>query len=130
MTRPALQRAAPVFMASGARRVTLLATNYGVINIRDAYGSLRPRGCTLILKTDIVGPSLIMEALVMGQRLNIGFSADALEPAFWERLQAAVRRRLDTAAGAGETDPSRREAADVGDQSEAGPQRMSVAPQE
>src|SRR2546425_7798059 len=48
-------------------RVTLLATNYGVVNIRDAYGTLRTRGCTLILKNDVVGPSLIIEALVMGQ---------------------------------------------------------------
>jgi len=81
-------------MPSSTKRVTLLATNYGVLNTRDQYGSLRPQGCTLIFKNDVVGPSLVMEALVLGQRLNIGFAADGLEPAFWEQLHLAVHQHL------------------------------------
>jgi hypothetical protein len=108
-------RATPRAMLSNSRRTTLLATNYGVVNIRDAYGSLRPLECTLIFKNDVIGPSLVMEALVMGQRLNIGLCAESLEPAFWERLQAAIRKRFADA---------------VGDQQEVSPQRTSVAPHE
>jgi hypothetical protein len=92
------ERAAPVLMTSKDIRVTLLATNYGVLNMRDAYGSLHPRECTLVFKHDGVGPSLVMETLVLQQRLNIGFAADGLEPAFWERLQASVHKHLIAAA--------------------------------
>ncbi len=94
---PLLLRSAPRVMSSSNKRVTLLATNYGVINIHDAYGSLRPRGCTLTFKNDGVGPSLILEALVMGQQLNLGLAADELEPAFWEQLRTAIRKHLDAA---------------------------------
>jgi len=97
------ERASPILTASSNKRVTLLVANYGVINIRNEYGSLRPRECTLTFKNDLTGPSLLIEALVLGQRLNIGFAADSLEPAFWDRLQMAVRRRLEAASAAIET---------------------------
>ena len=106
--------------APPAKRVTLLATYYGVVNLRNTYGSLHPRECTLMFKNAEVGPSILMESLVMGQRLNIGFVGDSLEPVFWERLQIAVRTRLDAAISAAET----------AHQDEVGVQRMSVAPQE
>ncbi len=86
---------------SAQQRETLLVSNYGVVSIREAYGSLRPRECTLTFKNQITGPSLVVEALVIGQRLNIGFDADDLEPAFWEQLQRAVARYLRTAIGRG-----------------------------
>jgi hypothetical protein len=82
------------------QRETLLATNYGVLSMRDVYGSLRPRECTLIFKNEMTGPVLLMEALVLGQRLNLGFAADDLDPAFWARLQVAVRGQLVSACGA------------------------------
>jgi len=81
-------------------RPSALITHYGVLNFRDMYGSLRPQGCTLIFKNDVIGPMLVMEGLVMGHRLNIGLAGDGLEPAFWERLHVAVRGHLDTAVGA------------------------------
>ena len=81
------------------QRVTLLATNYGVLSMRDVYGSLRPRECTLMFKNEIAGTSLVMEALVLGQRLNLGFAAAGVDPAFWEQLQPAVRRHLHAAIG-------------------------------
>ena len=99
-------------------RVTLLATNYGVINAHETYGTLRARACTLIFKNEQAGPSLIMEALVLGQELNVGFAADSVDPIFWNKLQVAVRKWLDWAANA---QPN---------QVEVPPQRMSVAPQE
>ena len=89
-------------IAPPSLRPTLFATNYGVVNIRESYGSLRPQECTLIFKNELSGPLLVLEALVMGQRLNIGFAGSALDPAFWERLQPAVRRQLEAAMGAGE----------------------------
>lgn len=94
-------------LASSTERVTLLATNYGVVDTCNTYGSLRPRACTLMLKNDLIGPSLVIEALVMGQQLNIGFAADGLDPAFWDQLELAVRRRLDAAASAGENSSSK-----------------------
>jgi hypothetical protein len=84
------------------QRETLLATHYGVLSIRDTYGSLRPRECTLMFKNEITGPSLIMEALVLGQRLNVGFAADDLDPRFWEQLHVAVRKHLDAAVSVGD----------------------------
>ncbi len=98
--RNRLAQAAPRLSASSGKRLTLLATNYGVLGVRDAYGSLRPTACTLAFKNDRVGPSLVMEALVLGQRLNIGFGADRLEPGFWNDLHTAVRGYLDAAAEA------------------------------
>jgi len=91
------KRTAPRIMTSD-RRLTLLATNYGVLNVADTYGSLRLRECTLTFKNHANGPSLIAEGLVLGQRLNIGFVADGLEPAFWDRLQVAVRGHLEAAS--------------------------------
>lgn len=97
------EQASPMLMASSSKRVTLLVANYGVVNVREEYGSLRPRECTLTFKNDTTGPSLLIEALVLGQRLNIGFAADSLDPAFWERLQIAVRGHLEAAGNATET---------------------------
>lgn len=79
------------------RPATLLATNYGVLDLRDRYGSLRPRECTLTFNNGRVGPLLIMESLVMRQQLNLGFACGGLEPEFWEKLQVAVRGYLDAA---------------------------------
>ncbi|MBV8728590.1 MAG: hypothetical protein JO336_02150 [Acidobacteriia bacterium] len=79
------------------RHDTLLVTHYGVLDIKEEYGSLRPRECTLISNNAIAGPPLIIEGLILGQRLNIGFAADDLEPSFWDQLQGAVRGRLEAA---------------------------------
>jgi Condensation domain len=101
-----LDRAPRRLLASSNTRVTLLATNYGVLNMNNTYGSLRPQECTLTFKNDVVGPALIFEALVLAQRLNIGFAADGLEPAFWEQLHAAVRKYLNAAAVRGTAPPA------------------------
>ena len=93
MTR-LLARPAPELVVAGT---DLLASNYGVLSLRDSYGSLRPRECTLTLNHSLAGPQLVTEALVLGQRLNVGFAADKLEPAFWAQLQLAVRKHLDAA---------------------------------
>jgi hypothetical protein len=82
------------------KRGTLLATNYGVVNLRARYGRLRPTSCTLIFKNDIVGPSLVMEALTLGLELNVGLAAFDLEPAFWDRLHEKVRGYLQRHAEA------------------------------
>ena len=92
-------RAASTRPVGKDKRPTLFVTHYGVLNMRDAYGSLKPQSCTLVFKNDVVGPLLVVEGLVMGHRLNVGVAADRLDPAFWERLQTAVRRHLDSAAG-------------------------------
>ncbi len=98
----ALKPLAPMLVAPRHQRPTLLATNYGVVNFAESYGQLRPRECAVGMKHDSVGPLLMMEALVMGQRLNVGFSGDGLEPVFWDRLKSAVRRHLDMAASPGD----------------------------
>lgn len=91
-------RLAPKRVDSRPNKTTVFATNYGVINMREAYGGLRPKGCTLTFKGTSYGPSLILETLVLSRQLNIGFLADELEPEFWDQLQSAVRRHLDAAA--------------------------------
>ncbi|MBV8728588.1 MAG: hypothetical protein JO336_02140 [Acidobacteriia bacterium] len=95
-----LSRREPRLTPSTRHRETLGTTHYGVVNISEAYGTLGPRECTLLFNHEVGGPSLIIEGLVLGQRLNIGFAADDLEPAFWQRLHAAVRRHLDSAMSA------------------------------
>lgn len=77
------------------QRVTLYATNFGVANFRDTYGSLRLREGMIFFKGDIVGPWLIMSSMVIGQRLNLTFAADSIDSLLWEQLQAAVRKYLD-----------------------------------
>jgi hypothetical protein len=96
------ERFVPRLMAS-TERMTLLANNYGVLNVADAYGNLRLRECTLTFKNYVNGPSLVIQGLVVGQRLNVGLTADGVDPAFWERLHLAVRRRLQAAAGVAES---------------------------
>jgi hypothetical protein len=89
----------PVLLPTSSKRPTLLFTNYGVLDMRNAYGPLRPKDCTLMFNGDkVTGPWLIMEALVHDQRLNIGFAGDGLDPVFWEQLHAAVRSHLDAVA--------------------------------
>jgi hypothetical protein len=89
----------PVLLPTSSKRPTLLFTNYGVLDMRNAYGTLRPQDCTLMFNGDKqTGPWLIMEALVHDQRLNIGFAGDRLDPEFWEQLHVAVRRHLDLVA--------------------------------
>jgi hypothetical protein len=78
--------------------VTLLANNYGVLNAKDAYGSLRPRECTLTFRNHAHGPSLVIQALVMGRQLNVGLAGDSLKPSFWSEFQAGVRNHLRAAA--------------------------------
>jgi hypothetical protein len=93
-TRP-FRRAATRLLNS-KHRVTLLANNYGVLDISDAYGSLRPRECTLTFKNFANGPSLVAQGMIMGQQLNVGFVGDCIEEALWERLQATVRGYLSS----------------------------------
>lgn len=81
------------------QRPTLFATNYGVLKIAESYGELKPVACTLMFKNADFGPSLIMEALILGQQLNVGFAANGLVPGFWDQLQGTVRKHLDIAAG-------------------------------
>lgn len=79
------------------KRATLFATDYGLTTLRERYGNLRPEACTLVFKNDLIGPSLIMESLILGGRLNVGFIGFDLDPEFWDQLQHAVRSQLDTA---------------------------------
>jgi hypothetical protein len=92
-------RPAPQSKSSGDPRVTLLATYYGLVTLQQQYGSLRPRACTLVFGNVDAGPSIIMEALVLGQQLNIGLAAGSLDAMFWDRFHQAVRRQLDSAVG-------------------------------
>ncbi len=96
-TTQSFARASPKLLAATGKRATLLITSYGVLNLKNTYGSLRPKACTLLPNNVGTGPSLVMEALVLGQQLNIGFSADRLEPMFWENLEVAVRAQLAAA---------------------------------
>jgi hypothetical protein len=89
---------APVRTTIRGQRATFLATNYGLTVLKDAYGSLRPEGCTMLFPNDIAGPWFVIESLVLSRRLNVAFSAAGVEEAFWARLQAAVRSRLCAAA--------------------------------
>jgi hypothetical protein len=83
-------------------RPTVLVTNYGIVDMGETYGSLRLRGLTLgIQGDDISGPQLLIEALVLGQRLNVGFICDGLDRTFWEQIQVAFRRHLDDALRSG-----------------------------
>lgn len=93
-------------LTARSKRPTLFATNYGVVDLHDAYGSLRPRECAPMFRGDpIAGPWLTMEALVLNQRLNLGFAADCVDPGFWTQLVAAVRRHLDDASRASDDSP-------------------------
>jgi hypothetical protein len=87
-------------------RPTLFATNYGVLELRDAYGTLRPRECTLVFTGDeITGASLSIEALVLGQRLNVGFVSNGVDSRFWDRLNASFRKHIESAAAVPRTPP-------------------------
>jgi hypothetical protein len=90
----------PAQTASGAApseglRPTLLATNYGNVSMAGMYGSLRTREVITTFNNFLFGSSLALAALTVGGRLNVGFAAGNLEPAFWRRLHGEVRGRLD-----------------------------------
>ena len=70
----------------------------GIVDLREAYGSLRPQECIASFNNAVMGPSLALAALSMGQKLNVGLAAGNLDPAFWQRLQSAVHERVKAAA--------------------------------
>ena len=84
-------------MPAAEKRPTILVTNYGKVRMGEGetYGSLRALEGITTLNNFVNGPSLAMAALTMGGRLNIGFAAGNLEPAFWLRLRDEVRGYLD-----------------------------------
>ncbi len=82
--------------------ITMLVNNYGVATLQNSYGSLRPKDCTLIFNTERASYSLTIQALVLGQKLNVGLAAGSLEPMFWNRLQNAVLNYLKFMMGSHE----------------------------
>jgi hypothetical protein len=60
----------------------------------EVYGTLRVREGITTLNNFLNGPSLAIASLTLGGRLNVGFAAGNLEPAFWERLRSEFRQRL------------------------------------
>jgi hypothetical protein len=88
MANAAFTRALPQVL--DARRPALLATYYGVLPWADRYGNLTLGGATLDAGNQMAGPHLVIEGLVLGKKLNVGFSASGLEPSFWEELQRRV----------------------------------------
>ena len=123
-------RSPRVSPAAEAQRVTMLANNYGVVPIRKEYGSLRVRSCNLMFKNQNAGPALILQALVVGQELNLGLAADRFDPTVWDRLHKAVLSYLRHAAGSdGHAAPSHHQTGSA-NQVEVLPQRIKVAAQE
>jgi hypothetical protein len=80
---------------SGETRPTMLVTNYGNVRMGEIYGSLRAREVITTFNNFLNGGSIAIAALTMGGRLNVGFAAGNLEPAFWRRVRDEVRGNLD-----------------------------------
>jgi hypothetical protein len=73
----------------------MLVTNYGNVRMGEIYGSLRAREVITTFNNFLNGGSIAIAALTMGGRLNVGFAAGNLEPAFWRRVRDEVRGNLD-----------------------------------
>ncbi len=89
-----LMQTASRLMPFEQKRPTMLVTNFGNFPMGEVYGSLRARGGITTFNNFVNGPSLGMAALTMGGRLNVGFSAHKLEPAFWRQLSQEFHGHL------------------------------------
>jgi hypothetical protein len=77
------------------RRGTMFVTSYGVAGLRDRYGSLSLEEVAIGFRSDNVGPSLLIQGLVIQKRLNVNLSMVDVPEDFWSRAHAEIRRELE-----------------------------------
>jgi hypothetical protein len=79
------------------RRGTILVNSYGVVDLRDRYGSLGVEELSIVFNNVSAGPSLLIQGLVVQRRLNVSLSMIDVSEAFWERARGAVRNEIQEA---------------------------------
>ncbi len=89
----------PPLSSKKHKRGTLHIGNYGVIWIRDSYGTLNVEECATLYKS---GPSLSLIAIMIQQRMNLTFNifdvpkdfANQLRDVIFEQLRQAMEKNI------------------------------------
>jgi hypothetical protein len=72
------------------RRGTILVNSYGVVDLRERYGSLGLEEMSIVFNNVAAGPSLLIQGFVIQRRLNVSLSMVDVPEAFWERVHEAI----------------------------------------
>jgi hypothetical protein len=76
------------------RRGTILVNSYGVVDLRDRYGSLDVEELSVVFNNLAAGPSLLIQGFVVRKRLNVSLSMVDVPDEFWMQVRAAVEDEL------------------------------------
>jgi hypothetical protein len=79
------------------RRGTILVNSYGVIDLRERYGSLGLEELSIVFNNVAAGPSLLIQGFVIQRRLNISLSMVDVPEDFWRRVQQAIAQEFQEA---------------------------------
>ena len=76
------------------RRGTILVNSYGVVDLRDRYGSVDVEELSVVFNNLAAGPSLLIQGFVVRKRLNVSLSMVDVPEDFWTQVRAAVEDEL------------------------------------
>jgi hypothetical protein len=88
------------------RRGTILVNSYGVVDLRERYGSLGLEELSVVFNNVTAGPSLLIQGFVIQKRLNVSLSMVDVPEDFWERVSVAIKKEFQEATH-GERDDER-----------------------
>jgi hypothetical protein len=79
------------------RRGTILVNSYGVVDLRERYGSLGLEELSIVFNNVAAGPSLLIQGFVIQRRLNVSLSMVDVPEGFWRRVHHAITREIQEA---------------------------------
>jgi hypothetical protein len=79
------------------RRGTILVNSYGVVDLRERYGSLGLEELSIVFNNVTAGPSLLIQGFVIQRRLNVSLSMADVPEDFWERVRNAIQHEFQEA---------------------------------
>ena len=93
------------FVPLTRRRATLFVNSYGVVDLRDRYGSLGLEELSITFNNSGGGPSVLIHGLVIKRRLNLSLGMVDVPQEFWGRARDAIRNELQEAIHGRQNDP-------------------------
>jgi len=86
------------------RRGTILVNSYGVVDLREQYGSLGLEELSIVFNNVTAGPSLLIQGFVIQRRLNVSLSMVDVPEDFSERVHHAIKHECQAATYGGRND--------------------------
>jgi hypothetical protein len=89
-----LRFAKPARRVDAPKRGTMLVNSYGIGGFRDRYDAFSVEELAIFFNNDHIGPSLIIQAIVVQRRLNLSISLANVPEEFWINFRAAMRKKV------------------------------------